>query len=178
MFEVGRWKEVYERQSSTLEQAVQEYERRYGLPPPFGFNVWSVPFPLPFPCFPFTVNPLLTDPPRLSYCRRFNWSRNNSVHFLDEYDALDASLSVFRGLSPANLREQLAKRVEELPEPGNRVFEIEIKDGVCGGRGKDAWPKPFGARSGEEVCWVSSDTSQSVAGRRESELTSLMDDRR
>ena len=86
---------------------------------------------------------------------RFAWSRNTSVHFVDEYDRLDSSLQLFRGLSPANLREQLRKRKEEFPDPGNRVFEVEVKDGECGGRGRDKWPKVGGARSGEEVCYVS-----------------------
>lgn len=35
-----RWEELLSRQSRTLEEAVQEYTRRYGRNPPKGFDVW------------------------------------------------------------------------------------------------------------------------------------------
>lgn len=35
-----RWEELLSRQSRTLEEAVQEYTRRYGRQPPKGFDVW------------------------------------------------------------------------------------------------------------------------------------------
>lgn len=35
-----RWEELLSRQSRTLEEAVQEYNRRYGRQPPKGFDVW------------------------------------------------------------------------------------------------------------------------------------------
>lgn len=36
----GEWEEMLRRQSQTLEQAVDEYERRYGMKPPVGFDSW------------------------------------------------------------------------------------------------------------------------------------------
>jgi hypothetical protein len=38
--------------------------------------------------------------------------------------------------------------------PRHSVFQIEIKDGVCTGVGKDKWAPPHGARSGNEFCYV------------------------
>ena len=35
-----RWEELLSRQSRTLEEAVQEYARRYGRQPPKGFDLW------------------------------------------------------------------------------------------------------------------------------------------
>ena len=35
-----RWKGLLARQSRTLEEAVNEYVRRYDRPPPRGFDVW------------------------------------------------------------------------------------------------------------------------------------------
>jgi hypothetical protein len=37
-----KWRNLIKRQSTTLEEAVDEYKRRYRRNPPLGFDHWSV----------------------------------------------------------------------------------------------------------------------------------------
>jgi hypothetical protein len=64
------------RQSRTLEKAVAEYERRYGRPPPKGFDDW----------FSFTVE--------------------NKVRIIDEYDSMIKDFKPFESMSGGELRSR------------------------------------------------------------------------
>lgn len=62
------------RQSTTLAQAVEEYRRRYGLPPPPNFDKW------------------------------FEFAKARDVTLVDEYDTIYHSLLPFWGLKPSIIR--------------------------------------------------------------------------
>lgn len=64
------------RQSKTLVQAVEEYERRYGRRPPKGFDQW------------------------------FEFAQENGAQIVDEYDQLFKDLEPFWGLSGPELRRR------------------------------------------------------------------------
>jgi hypothetical protein len=62
------------RQSKTLDDAVKEYRRRYGIPPPPHFDKW------------------------------FAFARKNSVQMIDEFDQIHDLMTPFWGLSPKTIR--------------------------------------------------------------------------
>jgi Glycosyl transferase family 90 len=62
------------RQSTTLHEAVAEYRRRYGIPPPPNFDKW------------------------------YNFAKENGVQLIDEFDTIHQSLTPFWGLKPATIR--------------------------------------------------------------------------
>ncbi|KAI9811387.1 MAG: capsule-associated protein CAP1 [Thelocarpon impressellum] len=62
------------RQSRSLEEAVAEYRRRYGLPPPPNFDRW------------------------------YEFATTRDVQMIDEYDGIYDSLAPFWGLGPATVR--------------------------------------------------------------------------
>ena len=64
------------RQSKTLKDAVSEYTRRYGMPPPPHFDKW------------------------------FALAQSRNISLPDEFDTLHASLLPFWGLSPATIRRR------------------------------------------------------------------------
>jgi Glycosyl transferase family 90 len=64
------------RQSTNLEQAVQEYRRRYGMPPPPYFDKW------------------------------FDFAKKRGVQLIDEYDTIYHSLLPFWSLSPKTIRDR------------------------------------------------------------------------
>ncbi|KAF8865743.1 glycosyltransferase family 90 protein [Acephala macrosclerotiorum] len=63
-----------EGQSKTLEQAVAEYKRRYGIPPPPNFDKW------------------------------WDFAKERGVQMIDEYDSIYHSLTPFWGLKPSTIR--------------------------------------------------------------------------
>ena len=67
-------RKVTARQSQTLEQAVEEYRRRYGMSPPPRFDKW------------------------------FEFAKARGVKLIDEYDTIYHSLLPFWGLNPATIR--------------------------------------------------------------------------
>ncbi|PHH79121.1 hypothetical protein CDD80_5587 [Ophiocordyceps camponoti-rufipedis] len=69
--------EVRRRQSKTLDAAVAEYRRRYGLPPPPHFDRW------------------------------FAFARENKVQLVDEFDAIHELLTPFWGLKPRTIRRRV-----------------------------------------------------------------------
>ncbi|KAI5303138.1 capsule-associated protein CAP1, partial [Ascosphaera atra] len=70
------FQEMRGRQSRNLEQAVEEYKRRYAMPPPPYFDVW------------------------------FNLAQEKGVRIIDDYDTIYHSLLPFWGVKPATIRER------------------------------------------------------------------------
>lgn len=68
------FEQVKARQSKTLAEAVTEYRRRYGIPPPPNFDKW------------------------------YSFATANGVQLIDEYDTIHQSLTPFWGLKPATIR--------------------------------------------------------------------------
>jgi Glycosyl transferase family 90 len=69
--------QVKSRQSTTLEAAVIEYQRRYAITPPPNFDKW------------------------------YSFAVENGVHLIDEYDAIHEFLLPFWAFSPATLRQRV-----------------------------------------------------------------------
>jgi hypothetical protein len=61
-------------QSKTLNEAVKEYRRRYGIPPPPNFDRW------------------------------YEFAKAKSVQLIDEYDSIQDNLTPFWGLKPSTIR--------------------------------------------------------------------------
>ncbi|TPX18528.1 uncharacterized protein E0L32_011566 [Thyridium curvatum] len=64
------------RQSRTLAQAVAEYKRRYGIPPPPNFDKW------------------------------YEFAQSRNVQLIDEFDTIHELLTPFWGLQPATIRSR------------------------------------------------------------------------
>ncbi|KAH7096642.1 hypothetical protein BKA62DRAFT_491687 [Auriculariales sp. MPI-PUGE-AT-0066] len=75
MISERRWKAKLDAQSATLQDAYDEYIRRYKRRPPKGFDEW------------------------------WKWSKSAGVQLLDEYDQLNSDLEIFWALSPKDMRE-------------------------------------------------------------------------
>ncbi|KAF8517363.1 hypothetical protein BU17DRAFT_91802 [Hysterangium stoloniferum] len=69
----AQWKRKLARQSKTLNEAVEEYKRRYGRPPPKGFDAW------------------------------WHYVEFNSVKLPDEYDSIHHRIQPFWAIPPADL---------------------------------------------------------------------------
>ncbi|TEB27987.1 hypothetical protein FA13DRAFT_1736176 [Coprinellus micaceus] len=92
-----KWKEKVNRQSQTLEAAVEEYRRRYKRAPPKGFELW------------------------------WQYVKEHNVQLPDEYDQIHADLEPFWGVEPADLRktqEELEKKKDSVSVIG-LLREIE-----------------------------------------------------
>lgn len=68
-------------QSQTLEAAVAEYKRRYGIPPPPNFDNW------------------------------YTFARLKGVQLIDEYDTVYKTLLPFWGVSPATIRARAREAI-------------------------------------------------------------------
>jgi hypothetical protein len=68
------FEETLQKQSKSLEQAVGEYRRRYGIPPPPNFDKW------------------------------YEFAKSKGVQLIDEYDSIHYSLTPFWGLKPSTIR--------------------------------------------------------------------------
>lgn len=71
--------DVKARQSKTLEEAVVEYRKRYGIPPPPRFDRW------------------------------YYFAKNRSVELIDEYDTIHEALTPFWALKPREIRTRLSE---------------------------------------------------------------------
>lgn len=71
--------EVKARQSKTLEEAVNEYRRRYQIPPPPNFDKW------------------------------YDFATSKGVQLIDEFDMIYEFLTPFWGLKPATIRARAAE---------------------------------------------------------------------
>lgn len=72
-----KFRNMLERQSKTLEQAVVEYKKRYGRSPPKGFDEW------------------------------FSWAVKTGIRMIDEYDAINEDLAPFWMFSGEELRRRI-----------------------------------------------------------------------
>lgn len=70
-----------QRQSHTLEDAVEEYKRRYQIPPPPNFDKW------------------------------YAFARRKGVQLIDEYDTIHHSLLPFWALKPATIRARVREAI-------------------------------------------------------------------
>ncbi|KAJ8064399.1 hypothetical protein OCU04_006741 [Sclerotinia nivalis] len=68
------FEDVKAKQSKTLEEAVAEYRKRYGIPPPPNFDKW------------------------------YSFAKSKGVQLIDEYDNIHTSLTPFWGLKPETIR--------------------------------------------------------------------------
>lgn len=68
--------ETKTRQSKTLQEAVTEYRRRYGIPPPPNFDKW------------------------------FEFATSKGVQLIDEFDMIHELITPFWGLKPSTIRER------------------------------------------------------------------------
>ncbi|GAA5985450.1 hypothetical protein JCM10908_006979 [Rhodotorula pacifica] len=72
------WADKVARQSTTYEEAVAEYERRYKRSPPPGFERW------------------------------YTWAKENDVQLIDEFDTLSDQIEPFFALPPSTINERIA----------------------------------------------------------------------
>lgn len=72
---------LLDRQSKTIEEAVAEYRRRYGMPPPPGFDKW------------------------------YYFATKNDVQLIDEYDTIYHALLPFWGLKPETIRARVREAI-------------------------------------------------------------------
>ncbi|KAL7423567.1 hypothetical protein Q5752_001147 [Cryptotrichosporon argae] len=83
-------RELVERQSKTLPQAVAEYKRRYGRPPPRGFDKW------------------------------WEFAVEHNVIMKDEYDQIYRDTHLFHGISPTLFRERFDKLSSQTDSGGHQ----------------------------------------------------------
>lgn len=96
----AKWAAMLQRQSSTLDAAVKEYKRRYGMAPPDGFDLW------------------------------FEYARSNNLKLVDEYDDLMATLAPLRRLGPKEARRRAENMLKFGFEESIGGLVIDAKDGV------------------------------------------------
>lgn len=94
----AEWDKKLKKQSTTLEEAVVEYERRYRRAPPRGFDKWCV-FVTKFTRY----GTYHRGANRWSYCKRHN------VQLPDEYDRIYHDLEPFWGINPVDLNRLQAE---------------------------------------------------------------------
>lgn len=75
------WQQLLRGQSQTLEEAVAEYKRRYGIPPPPNFDKW------------------------------YAFARQKNSQLIDEYDTVYRTILPFWGVSPATIRARAREAV-------------------------------------------------------------------
>ncbi|KAF8154717.1 glycosyl transferase family 90-domain-containing protein [Crassisporium funariophilum] len=93
------WKDKLEHASTTLEEAVREYRRRYNRAPPKGFDLW------------------------------WEYATDNNVQLPDEYDRIYQDLEPFWGIEPADLikiHEESELKKDSYTIGKNSTSEVEV----------------------------------------------------
>ncbi|KAF9813401.1 hypothetical protein IEO21_05635 [Rhodonia placenta] len=103
----AKFRNILSRQSKSLEEAVAEYQRRYGRSPPQGFEDW------------------------------WQFAKDNDVVMIDEYDSIAEDLAPFWPLSGAELRQRAAlaghlPSVDLVRIRDGKASAVNIKDGLSG----------------------------------------------
>ncbi|GAA5946845.1 hypothetical protein JCM3775_001730, partial [Rhodotorula graminis] len=101
------WDDLLRRQSQTLEDAVAEYRRRYGMNPPVGFDSW------------------------------WRYAMQNHVRLVDEYDQVHSDVLPFLSLAPSEFRRRVKSLTADQALPWyKQSFELKVRDGaVVAGQG-------------------------------------------
>lgn len=107
-----KYKKKLGSQSKTLEAAVMEYKRRYHRPPPKGFDRW------------------------------WNFTQENKVKMIDEYDGMIDDLKPFWSLSGEEIRRR-SVQVGHLPS----INLVRIRNGSATVENVDSQDTEFSARS-------------------------------
>ncbi|GAA5886154.1 hypothetical protein JCM6882_004281 [Rhodosporidiobolus microsporus] len=95
------WDDLLRRQSQTLEQAVAEYEARYGMRPPAGFDAW------------------------------WRYAMQNRIVLVDEYDQIHSDLLPFFSLPPSELRRRASSLHTDHSLPWHaHSFGLQVRDGA------------------------------------------------
>ncbi|BGP48317.1 hypothetical protein JCM10450v2_004189 [Rhodotorula kratochvilovae] len=106
-----QWDDMLRRQSQTLDQAVEEYRRRYKMNPPVGFDSW------------------------------WRYAMQNRVVLVDEYDQIHADILPFLSLPPSEFRRRVMSLSTDQSLPWYRQsFQLKVHDGsvVVGQGGSEA----------------------------------------
>lgn len=109
------YKQMQERQSKSLAEAVKEYRRRYNINPPPNFDKW------------------------------YEYATTRNSVLIDEYDTIYHSLKPFWGLPPQEIRKRAREAIGFNDPSGlhdNRLLHAAIRNGAVsvGGQGPD-WQK-------------------------------------
>ncbi|GAA6051753.1 hypothetical protein JCM3770_002715 [Rhodotorula araucariae] len=104
-----QWDDVLRRQSQTLDQAVEEYRRRYKMNPPAGFDSW------------------------------WRYAMQNRVILVDEYDQIHSDILPFLSLPPSEFRRRVMSLSSDQSLPWHKQsFQLKVHDGsVVAGQGAD-----------------------------------------
>ncbi|KAI0943637.1 hypothetical protein AcW1_002755 [Taiwanofungus camphoratus] len=103
----AKFRGLLSRQSRTLEQAVADYQRRYGRKPPRGFDEW------------------------------WRFAKDNDVLMIDEYDAIDEDLAPFWDFTGEQIRNRAAlaghlPSVDLVRVRDGKAEAVNIKDAPYG----------------------------------------------
>ena len=94
-----QWQDMLARQSKTLDQAAEEYRRRYGRNPPAGFDIW------------------------------WQFCQVEGIKLPDEYDTIMENLEPFFALSPDVLRSRATELAVDLKTHISQdSFTYSVKD--------------------------------------------------
>ncbi|GAA5864178.1 hypothetical protein JCM3774_001246 [Rhodotorula dairenensis] len=94
------WEDMLRRQSQSLEQAVREYQRRYKMNPPAGFDSW------------------------------WRYAMQNRIVLVDEYDQIYDDVLPFLSLPPSEFRQRVAALKSDASLPWRDFsFSFSLRDG-------------------------------------------------
>ena len=125
-----RFADLLEKQSTTLAEAVDEYERRYRMPPPPNFDKW------------------------------YAYAKEHGTVLIDEYDTIFHSLRPFWGLPPAEVRKRARETMgfrDEFMLKDNKMLHAYIRAGKVeiSGQGPEWQKKATKSMIEDFALWLS-----------------------